>query len=455
MASITSLGIGSGLDLNGLLGQLQQAERAKLEPIEQQRQEQQVQISAYGETQGALSGFESAANRLNDPSLFEGRNAEVTGSAVQAAADNEAAPGEYGVTVDQLAAAGSLATQRVDDPSAEISSGATDLDLTFEDAALNTTVNIAADSTLEDIRDAVNADPEAAVSASVINDGEGYRLALMSEETGEQASITGTNFDAVADQATLSDATVTQAGQDANLEVNGIAITSTTNQVEGAIQGVTLDLQQQGSSTVTVTRDDDSIHEAVTDFVDAYNELRDTTGRLTAFNGAEGEPGALIGDSAVRMLESSLRSDLAAGVSVDGEQHLLSDMGLSLAVDGTLNLDAEQLDTALADDPDSVAGFFTGDSEEGGLAGRLSVTAGQLLDQNGALERSISGAENRIDSLNDRYELTEQRIEQTIDRYRTQFGQLDSMMAEMNQTSAFLTQQLSQLGGSAGGDSMG
>ncbi|WP_337133813.1 flagellar filament capping protein FliD, partial [Staphylococcus aureus] len=94
------------------------------------------------------------------------------------------------------------------------------------------------------------------------NDGEGYRLALMSEETGEQASITDTNFATMADQVTLSDTAILQAGQDANLEVNGVTITSTTSQVEDAIEGVTLELQQEGGSTLSVTRDDESIREA-------------------------------------------------------------------------------------------------------------------------------------------------------------------------------------------------
>ncbi|WP_163575915.1 flagellar filament capping protein FliD [Halomonas faecis] len=451
MASISSLGVGSGLDLNGLLGQLQEAERAKLEPIQQQVQEQEVKISAYGELQSSLSSFQDAASKLSDSSLFQGHNASVTGDAFEAAANSDAATGEYSVTVNDLATAGSLATQRVSDPTAEISSGATDLDLTFEDATLDTTVTIAADSTLEDIRDAVNADSEAAVNASIVNDGEGYRLALMSEDTGQQASITGTNFATVADQATLTDATVAQAGQDASLDVNGIAISSTTNQVEDAIQGVTLNLEQQGSGTLSVARDDDSIREAVTGFVESYNDLKETSGSLSAFNGEEGEAGALIGDNAVRTIESRLRSDLAAGVSVDGEQSLLSDVGLSMTVDGTLELDEGELDAALAEDPAAVEAYFAGNETVPGLAGRVTETAEQLTSENGALTTSLDGAENRIDSLNDRYARVEDSIEQTIDRYRTQFSQLDAMVAQMNQTSSYLTQQLSNLGGGQSG----
>ena len=114
MASISALGIGSGLDLNGLLDQLNEAERGKLEPIERQIESQQVRISAYGELQGALSAFEGAANQLANPELFQSLSANVGGEALQAAADADAAAGQYQVEVAHLASAGSLASQRID-----------------------------------------------------------------------------------------------------------------------------------------------------------------------------------------------------------------------------------------------------------------------------------------------------------------------------------------------------
>lgn len=268
MASISSLGVGSGLDLNSLLNQLGEAERSKLEPIQQRIESQEVKISAYGEIQGALSGFQDAVATLGDEALFQSVSTEVSGDAVEAAASPEASPGRYEVSVDSLASAGSLATQRVDELDTVLTESDTSLNLGFEDGGLDTAVDIAAGSTLEDVRDAVNADPEAAVTASIVNDGEGYRLALMSEKTGEQAAITDSDFATMAADATLSDTTITQDGQDASLEVNGIAITSTQNQIDDAIQGVTLELQQVGDSTVTVARDNEVIKETVSGFVE-------------------------------------------------------------------------------------------------------------------------------------------------------------------------------------------
>ncbi|PMR77700.1 flagellar filament capping protein FliD [Billgrantia endophytica] len=459
MSTISSLGIGSGLDLNGLLDQLNEAERGKLEPIEHQIESQQVRITAYGELKGALSSFQSSVDALNDASLYQSLSADVSGEAVQAATSSDASPGRYDVTVNQLAMSGSLATQRVEGLDTVLTDADTTLNLTFENGELDHGVAIAAGSTLEDVRDAINADPEAAVTASIVNDGEGFRLALMSKDTGEQAAITGTDFAAMATQASLTDDTIVQSGQDASLEVNGIAISSATNQVEGAIQGVTLGLTQEGSSTINVERDTRAVREAVTNFVEAYNAFRTTTGELAAFDGETGQAGELLGDNTLRTVESRLRADLAGGVMQGGEEggmSMLADIGISMQLDGSLALDEDRLDLVIGEDMDALGAFFTGDPDSDvedtsvGMAGQLSETLGQLLGTNGIVENSISGAETRIDSLVDRYTRMEQSIDATIARYRTQFGQLDAMIASMNQTSSYLTEQFDMMNAQLG-----
>ena len=479
MASISSLGIGSGLDLNGLLDQLNEAERGKLQPIERQIQTQQVKISAYGELKGALSGFQSAANALNDASLYQSLSASTTGEAVQAAAGAEASPGRYDIHVEKLASAGTLASGRImaqaDD---KLTGSDASLTLQFGNAVSHdeldeegepvtgreVPIHIAEGSTLEDIRDAINANAEAGVTASLVHDGEGYRLALMSSETGEEASITGMQFsdgfftEGVVHSHDAEDpedpaGPVQIKGEDAELTVNGIPITSATNQVEEAIQGVTLNLSEEGSSTVMVEQNTRAVREAITGFVEAFNTLKGTIGELTAFNGESGAAGELLGDSAVRSIEGRLRGVLAGGVSAgEGGFAMLSDIGLSLKLDGTLEIDEQRLDDAIANNQDALSAFFAGDDAQGGLAGQLSETVTQLIGSNGALGGAISGAESRIESLNDRHARMEQTIEATVARYRTQFGQLDGMIAQMNQTSDYLMQQFDMMNAQLGRD---
>lgn len=448
MGTISSLGIGSGLDLNGLLDQLKDAEREKLAPIERQIKTEDTRITAFGQLKGALSKLQDAAETLNSGDLYSSLSASTSGDSVGAAADKDAMPGSYRVNVETLATRGTLASgNSTGDPTDVVAASAQEMTLSFGSGP-DKTVAIEADSTLEDVRDAINADEDAGVNASIINDGTGYRLALSSKETGADASIKDFTFDdatIAADNATVENDGTLQAGTDAALTVNGISITSANNQVEDAIQGVTLNLKEEGESTVTVEQDTLAVREAVNGFVDAYNDLKETTGKLTSFNEETGQAGQLNGDSTVRMVESRLRDVVGGMGNSAGDFSMLSDIGIALEKDGTLSVDSDKLDEVISNDQQALADFFSGVDGSDGFAARLEGSVNQMLSDNGAVEGAISGAKSRFDSLGQRYESMEQSVDRTIARYRSQFSQLDGMIAQMNQTSSYLTQQFDAL----------
>ncbi|HBP40712.1 MAG: flagellar filament capping protein FliD [Vreelandella alkaliphila] len=440
MATITSLGVGSGLDLTGLLDQLQAAERGKLAPITLQKKQQQAKISAFGQLQTSLNSFQDAVAKINDPKLYQSLSANVRGDAIKATAAADALPGSYRVEVSQLATSGTLASNRVAERDAALDlQGATAMQLTFGDGE-SVDINIAEGSSLADIRDAINADKEAGVNATIINDGTGYRLALSSKTTGADASIESFSFvdtnGAVLPGPFAEDALTKRPGENAALTVNGIAISSAENSVEGAIQGVTLNLAElnivdgeTASSTINIERDTLKQREAINGFVKAFNDLKGTIGKLTSFTGDSETAGELLGDNTVRTIESRLRSVLTGGVE-GGELSTLNQLGITLQRDGKLKVDEETLDDLVANNPQALNDFFAGENEGDGMAGRLNTTIEQMLGNNGVVKLAISGAENRVKSLDDRFERMEKTIEGTISRYRTQFGQLDAMIAQ-------------------------
>ncbi|QOR39206.1 flagellar filament capping protein FliD [Billgrantia diversa] len=452
MASISSLGIGSGLDLNGLLDQLRSAERQKLQPIAQQKAQQEAKISAFGRLKAGVDKLQGAAQALNDSTLYQKLSASVQGDGMSASASDAASPGRYDVAVTSIATAGTLATTRVDSLETSLTDAGSTLDLAFGDGTTHT-VALEAGSTLEGMRDAINADEAAGVDASIINDGTGYRLVLSSRETGADAGITGMTFTGLSAGVTLGeDAATARTGKDASLTINGIAITSATNTVEEAIQGVTLSLtpEAEGNTlSLTVSRDDGSVKDAVNKWVSAYNELQSTIGRMIK-PGVDGtSSGELIGDRTVRTLESRMVQDLTSSVP-GGDFSLLSDLGVSLNKEGKLEVDEAALDAAITDSPAAVSAFFAGDSEEAGMAGQFSGTLKQILDDNGMLGNAIEGAESRVESLNERFTRMEASVERTIERYRQQFSQLDTMIAQMNQTSDYLFQQFDMMNAQLG-----
>ncbi|EWH03050.1 flagellar filament capping protein FliD [Halomonas sp. BC04] len=452
MTTITSLGIGSGLDLNGLLDQLNAAERGKLEPIKLQQKSHQARISAYGKLQGALSTFQSATAKLNTPSFFQSVGSSVTGSGVKAAASADAQPGRFDVAVTQLARAQSIASGGVADREEQLGAGTISFKLGDGDA-VDITIE-AGKSSLDDIRNAIN-ESKSGVTASIVNDGSGepYRLVVTSNNTGTEAAVTIDGIDGDLSGKLAFAAEPVVAAQDAQLTVNGIDIVSQSNQVKGAIQGVTLDLSEttaEGSSvTVVVERNTLAIREAVSGFVKAYNDMRSTISGLTKFNADTGDAGELLGDSTLRTVENRMRSVLTGGVG-EGEFRMLTDIGISLQRDGTLKLDEDRLSDIVANQPDALSAFFAGPNKAGGMAGKLNESLDQMLGDRGLLDNAKRGLETRLSSLADRFERMERSIEKTIDRYRIQFGQLDSMIATMNQTSDYLFQQFDMMNAQLG-----
>lgn len=454
MASITALGVGSGLDLSGLVDQLQAAERQKLVPILEQQSAQKTKISAYGRLQSAMDRVQSSIAALNDASTFIQQKSTVTGEGVLASAGETANAGRYDITVSQLARSGSVASNSVA-LDQELTTAETTLTLNFgatyneqgefdseADPLSSKTIELAANSTLADIRDQINANKELGVTASIVHDGTGHRLALSSKETGEDASLVG--FSGLT-ELTMDSATL-RPGQDAELNVNGIAITSSTNRVEGAIQGVTLDLTAASENPVTlvIERDEESLKDAINNFVKNYNEMKSTVGRMTAFNGEGETSGELVGDRTVRTIENRLRRDITESLG-GGDISRLSQLGIEIDVRGRLKVDDTKLDDAVANNPEGLSAFFAGDSKEDGFAGRLNATLESITADSGIIQSSVNSAEQRIESLDQRKLRMETSIERSVERYRRQFAQLDGMLAQMNAMSEYLFQQFNML----------
>ncbi|GEK74044.1 MULTISPECIES: flagellar filament capping protein FliD [Halomonas] len=445
MAAISALGVGSGLDLNGLLDQLRTSEQQKLVPISEQRTEEKAKISAYGRLQSGLEKLQGAVDTLNDASTYTNLTANVQGEGMTATVGEDASAGRYEITVNQTARAGSLASVGVSDPDAAlVGAGGDELTLTFGDGSTSGPISLGEGDSLEDIRDAINADETAGVDASIINDGTSSRLVLSSQESGAAAGIESMSF---ANGTLAGDASTKQAGRDASLDINGIAITSTSNTVEDAIQGVTLELEPSSAGetmSLVVEPDTESLKESVQAFVSAYNEMKSTVGRMTEATGDVETAGELVGDRTVRTIQSQLSRDLTNPVS-GGDLEIMSAVGISLDENGRLELDEGKLDEVIADNPQGLQDFFAGTTEEGGFAGRLAGSLDNMLDSEGMVQRAIDTSEGQVGRLEDRFDRTEQRIERTVERYRSQFSQLDGLIAQMNSTSAYLSQQLAGL----------
>lgn len=448
-STITSLGVGSGLDLDSILESLEESKEASLlTPITNQEESVEAEISAYGTLTSALTSLQTAVDALTDASLYESVTTTLSGTGVTAATTSDAEAGTYKLEVTQLAQAQSLSTDGMTSKTTSLGTGTLTIQVGDADA-----IDITLDSsnnTLEGIRDAIN-DADAGVTASIVNDGSDtpYRLVLTSDNTGTESemTVTYTGTDSSDDATSLfGGMTETVEALDAELTINGISITSQSNTVENALQGVTLSLSAAGTSqTLTIAQDTDSILDAITAFVDAYNSYVSTVDDLTAYDADTDTAGELLGDSTTRRIDSELSSDLYSAIE-GGTYSYLSQLGISLEVDGTLTIDEDALTAALEDDIDGVSQFFIGTDDNTGFITQMSADLDNYLDEDdGLIVAKTDSLESKLEQLEERYEEKQALIDSEMARWTDEFTQLDTLISSLNSTSEYLTTQFDAL----------
>ncbi len=387
MATLSSPGIGSGLDVNGIVQKLMTVEQQPLTQLDKQTAVDQAKVSAFGTLKSALSALQTALQGLSTSSAMHTMKATTSADTVfSATAGNGAVAGTYSVEVTQLARAQKLASAGFATTADTLGAGTLTFDFGTTTAGVFTpggtgarTVTIApGQDTLAGIRDAVNA-ANIGVTATIVNDGSaaGNRLVFTSTATGAANSmrITVTDADGNAtDAAGLSQlaydpAAAAGAGrnltekvvaQDALLTLDGIAVSSASNTLTNAIDGVTLNLRTTNAgtpATLTVGSDVGSVGAAVSAFVKSYNDLDTTFDNLTKYDASKKQASVLTGDTTVRMVQTQLRT-LLGGTLGSGAYSTLSQVGVRFQTDGTLALDAAKLNAAITADADGVTQLF-------------------------------------------------------------------------------------------------
>lgn len=470
--TITSQGVGSNLNLSGLVTQLMQVERIPLERLLAQKTSFDAKISALGSIKSTLSTFHSAVEGLSFGANFQANSASSSDSSmVSATGTSGAVAGNYQITeLTQLAKSQKLVATGQADASATIGAG-TSTTLTINlgttsvasftpnaDPSFDVVID-SSNNTLEGIRDAIN-DADGGVTATIVNDGDAtnpYRLVLSSTNTGEDQSMQiVASGDATLtsllnhDPTGVENLTQTVAAQDASFKIDGLLVTKSSNTVTDVIDGVSLELSglTAGSTvTISVGQDTDKAKDAVRAFVEGYNALQAEIKTQVDSGIESGTAGALASDSSTRQILSSIRGELnAAPTGITGSYTTLSSIGVSFQLDGTLALDEEKLDAAILADSKNVEELF---SSADGYATRLDAVVSEMVDFNGSIDVRTNAFKDRVSLLEDRQSSIESALARTEDRLRTRFTALDVLMSSMSATTNALSAQLNSLNGSS------
>lgn len=452
--AITATGLGSGLDVKSLVDQLVAAERQPVATrLATQEARASAQLTAIGRLKSALAAFDDAVGALADLDQFQQRTATVSDEKRLAATVTSAAvPATYEVEVLALASAHRL----VSGPFASAGTVVGEGQLVITSGADSMQIEITtANNTLAGIRDAINASTSnPGVRASIVTGADGAHLILTATQTGAAAAVTvdavaaGSPLEVLEFGAGTSNAlTQAAAATDAAARIDGLDVTSATNSIADAIEGVTIDLLEAAPGeavTLTVDYDTEGARTLVSKFVDAYNGVISTINQLTSYDADSGAAGALLGDAATRGVKAALRDALGrtAGASTDPWRSL-AEIGVKTGTDGKLTLDATRLGTAIDTDFDAVGRLLAGSDD--GVAVRLKDVAEGWLASDGRLGARETTLKARLDDISDRRADLETRMEALRKRYQNQFNALDQLVSQLNQTSSFLTRQLASL----------
>ena len=391
MTSITSTGLGSGLDIKTLVSSLVSAEQTPAtKRLDTQEAKLTTQISSYGNIKSAMSTFQSSLTALTNLNTFQKLTATSSDIAtVTATASSNADPASYNLEVKQLAKSQTLATSALPFATSTVGTGTltikfgtttydplTDIYTGFtqggNQGALTLTID-PSNNTLAGISSAINK-ANAGVTAAVITDNTGSRLVLNSTQTGANNSMEisvadtdGINTDtsglsALAFNADATNMTQHQTAQDAKLAINGLDILSSSNTVNTAIKGLALNLQQAQPGkivTVGISQNNDDITTAVNAFVKGYNDLITIVNPLTTYDATAQKGGLLQGDATLGGAMARLRSSLGNIVGgLNGAARSLADIGITTQKDGTLALDSTRLSSQLASNRSGVTSVF-------------------------------------------------------------------------------------------------
>ncbi len=456
MTSITSSGLGSGLDIKSLVQQLVDAERApQSTDLDTKEASLQAQLSAYGSLKSAASTFEDSVKSLGDSSSFQSRLANTSDSTVfTASATSSALSGSYTVEVEALAKSHKL-TSMAFGTGEPIGTGT--LTVAVGSKGMNLTLSDTNDS-LDAIRDAINgAKDNPGLTATIVKASDGNHLVLTANDTGSTHNITITTSGGdgqlsrlVYDPAnSVTNLTEAVPASDASIKIEGFTYTSPSNTITDAIAGVTLNLASAKPGTtlnLAIAPDTQGVLDKVNKFISSYNSLLDTLTSLSKYDPNTKQAAPLVGDSIVRSISSQLRRQLSGNLGgVSDTFDSLTDLGITADRSGKLSLDQDKFKKAAQQDFNGIGDLFAGTN---GIAGKLQTTLDGYVTSGGIIAARTNGIQSRLTDIDDDRTALDKRMTTLQNQLLSQYSAMDTLVGQLQNTGTFLTQNLNAMNNS-------
>jgi flagellar hook-associated protein 2 len=465
MATISSPGIASGLDIQSIVSQLVALEKAPLTQLKSQATSLQTKLSTMGTIKSQVSALGDAAAKLSKNTGWDAVKATSSNPLAIGVTVKAGAPAtSITMEVQNLAKAQSTASAAVTTGSA-MGTGSMTIELGQWSGSSFTagsgtpvTIDIASgEDSLADIAAKIN-ESDAGVSATVLRDASGERLLVRSKETGEEnafritvADDDGQDTDAAGlsrlafSVGNANGMSRSQSAENAQATINNVPITSASNTLSDTLPGMTLQLSQETTAPVEidVSNDTEAIRNNVKAFVDAYNTLNTTLANAVRYDETTKTAGPLQGDSTTVGLQNALRS-MMRSASASTPYSRLSDVGIELKTGGKLEIDATKMDTAL-DNLDDLKALFTSTSNDPtatGFGWKIKSFAEGLIDADGTVTNKTEALQASIKRNGLDQERVNDKAARAEKRFLAQYNAMDAAVGSLNGLSAFVSQQI-------------
>jgi flagellar hook-associated protein 2 len=455
-------GLGNGFDFQQVVTQLVSLQRAPIDQLTSDQLALRSKLTDYGTLGSNLLKLQSSAAALklsNGFDRFTASSGDADVLSVNAASG--ATPGNYTLSVTQLAAAHQItnkATKAVATTSSSIVAGASATFSFTVGGGGAQTITLSTGASLDDLKTAIN-DLSAGVTASLLNTGTeatpSYRLVLTATATGSANAVAITADDTSLDFLNASGTggiDTLQAAQNARIVLgdptaNPVSIDRSTNTVTDAIAGVTLTLKSITAPATTVnvavSRDATAVKTDINAIVSAYNDIVKFINDRNTYDTEKKQGGVFYAEGATRTVLTRLRQALSDDVGGLTGLTAVGELGFKTERDGTIAITESTLDTALSTNYSGVKNLFIGQASSTGVAQRLSDAIDGLdAVDSGTLTLRQNGLTKDINSLSDRITQKQNSLNLYEEQLRLQYAQLDGLLRQMQSQMDFLKSRL-------------
>lgn len=466
--TLSSLGVGSGLDANAIVTKLVELERQPITLLQKRTESLQTKISAFGQIQSSVSSLRDAAKKLANPDIWASTKATSSDAGVVTFSTSAGAQtGSYSVNVTSMAKSQSVVNKtRLASATATVGSGTLTIETgkwtgtSFAGAGSAVNITVGASDTLEQVRDKINASG-ANVTAAIINDSGGARLVMTSKSTGAENgfrvqasdddgnSLDGSGISAFAydlDPVNTTTGSDAQAAQDAVATINGVEVTSKSNTFTDVLPGITFTVGKEGAgATVSVAQDNDTISKAITDFATSFSSLITMLRSNTKYDDATKTAGTLQGDGTAVSILNQFRAIIGSNSGGSSVFATLSSVGVEMQSGGTLTVNSTKLTNALGKLSEVKKLFSNTDnlnSANDGVAAKLRTLADNMLGFEGSITNRTAGLNKAVKDNQKREDEMDARVALYEKRLRAQYTALDKQMSQINGTSSYVTQMI-------------